>query len=308
MNAHAASSRRRRQQPRPAVAAVAACRAPGAAAVRAQRTRRWPRWDELRRAPAGASRAPSLADVCAHRGTGRSHLGHRVALHRGGSRANCSRRSACLYARPTRRCPGPGAPPGSAPCASPSSSPARARSTSGWGASSTTPSRSFAPRSIAARRCSTRCCRTAADGGAVRGRRGLLDQTGYTQPALYALQVALAALWQSLGHRADGGHRPQRRRIRRRRGRRRLQHRGRCAADRRARPAHAGAARGRRDGRGAGRRRARSSGRWRAPAATVIAVAARNAPGSLVIAGLRSGRPVRPSRRASPRTACARSR
>ena len=64
-------------------------------------------------------------------------------------------------------------------------------------------------------------------------------QTGYAQPALFALEYALAAAVALLGRRARGGARAQRRRVRRRLRGRRVQPRGRPAAGRRARPADA---------------------------------------------------------------------
>ena len=97
---------------------------------------------------------------------------------------------------------------------------------------------------------------------------GQLDQTGFTQPVLYALQVSLAALWRSWGIVAERRHRPQRGRVCRRRRRRCLQHRGWRPPHRRTRSPDAGSARRWRDGVGAGRPghgRARSRTRRRRP-------------------------------------------
>ena len=87
----------------------------------------------------------------------------------------------------------------------------------------------------------------------------LLNQTGYTQPALFAFEYALASSG-SRGASARRRHGPQRRRDRRDvRGRRRVARR-RPEADRGARPPDAGAAAGRRHDVGDGRRGARPRG------------------------------------------------
>ena len=86
----------------------------------------------------------------------------------------------------------------------------------------------------------------AAAGGAVPGRRRRprrSHETAYTQPALFALEYALAELVAILGRRACVRAGPQRRRVRRRLRRRRLRPGGRPAAGRRARPADAPARR-----------------------------------------------------------------
>ncbi len=84
------------------------------------------------------------------------------------------------------------------------------------------------------------------------------NQTGYTQPALFALRVRAGAAVAVVGRRARRRDGPQRRRDRRDVRRRRRVARGRPDADRGARPADAGAAGRRRDDVGDGRRGARA--------------------------------------------------
>ena len=77
-----------------------------------------------------------------------------------------------------------------------------------------------------------------------------IDQTAYTQPALFALEYALAETVAGVGRRSERGAGAQRWRIRRRVRGRRLAARGCARADRHARSPHAGPARRRSDGRG----------------------------------------------------------
>ena len=98
-----------------------------------------------------------------------------------------------------------------------SCSPGRARSTPAWAAQLYEPAGVPARRSTGAR-TSLRAVldRPLLDVLCRAGRRAPpLDQTQYTQPALFALEYALAELWQVVGRRAGGRAGPQRRRVRR---------------------------------------------------------------------------------------------
>ena len=153
-----------------------------------------------------------------------------------------------------------------------------------WGASSTTRSRRSAARWIDARELLRpeleRPLLSVLFGDAP---RRPLDQTAYTQPALFALEHALCRALAVLGRRAGRRARSQRGRVR---GGVRGgidDPRGGMPAGRGARPAHAVASRGRRDGRRVrlrgpgGRRPRRRRGR--------VSIAAVNGPAHVVISG-----------------------
>ena len=168
---------------------------------------------------------------------------------------------------------------GRAPAASPSCSRARARSGGPWAASCWRDAPVFRERGRALRRAAAR--RTSAGRCSTSWPRpedeSRLDQTEVAQPAIFAVQVGLAALWRSWGVDARRRRRPQRRRGGGRARRRRPDLDDAVRVDRPPGPADAGRHRQRHDGVG----RAAAPTRWTPsspPYGERVAVAAVNAP------------------------------
>ena len=143
----------------------------------------------------------SLADLAFTANTGRMHFTHRAAVVGGVARRNCAQTTAGVLADPTPDAPACIAAWSSTTGrrASPSCSPARGPSTPAWDARCTRRSRRSARRID---RCAEmlrplldRPLLALLDPQA----GSLLDQTGYTQPVMFALEYALATLWRSWG-------------------------------------------------------------------------------------------------------------
>ena len=195
-------------------APAAAARRVGAHAGRARRGRaRWPR-----------SPRCLAGDACGSARRRRPHAARRPSRLRAPPlrrrRRSPPRPRSCL---PTPRRPTPARARSAPSCpTSASCAPGRARSTRAWAAASTTSEPAF-------RAAYDECCAIArgASPATIRARSSSAttprrwSPTSVTQPAIFALEYSLARLWMSLGRRADGADRPQRRRVRVRRARRR---------------------------------------------------------------------------------------
>ena len=244
-----AARRRRRWRP-------ARCRLADVAAHRRRRP------CALRRAAGGGRRRarPRPARRCGRMSRGEPH----PALHRRHGAAGPGARGRVPVHRPGRAVPRHGA-----------SALRRRRRCSATSSTAATP---LLGADADGRPLKSTCC------AAARPKHAAIHETALDAAGAVRRRVRAGAAVAVVGRRAGRRDRPLRRRVRRRLRRRRLHARGRPAADRRARPADAGAAARRRDGRGlrAGRR-GRARGRRRC--AERLAIAAVNAPDSVVVSG-----------------------